>query len=71
MIWEAAAHAFYDYDSSGQRVRKVIERLNNTKQERIYLGAVEIYREYNNAGEVTLERESLHVFDDKKTNCPC
>jgi RHS repeat-associated protein len=32
----------------------------------LYLGPIEIYREYNNANSVILERESLHVMDDKK-----
>ena len=35
------------------------------KAERIYIGAFEVYREYGPDGTVTLERETLHVFDDK------
>ena len=60
--------AYYVYDAGGQRVRKVIESQNGTRQEeRIYLGGFEIYREYNgNGAAVTLERESLHVMDDKQ-----
>jgi RHS repeat-associated protein len=60
--------AFYVYDAAGQRVRKVIERQNGTRQqERIYLGGFEIYREYNGDGStVTLERETLHIMDDKQ-----
>ena len=43
--------AYYVYDASGQRVRKVTERQNGTrKSERIYLGGFEIYREYNGNG---------------------
>jgi RHS repeat-associated protein len=58
--------AYYVYDSAGQRVRKVIESQNGARQkERLYLGGFEIYREYNGAG-INLERESLHVFDDKQ-----
>lgn len=58
--------AYYVYDSTGQRVRKVIESQHGVRQkERIYLGGFEIYREYNGAG-VSLERESLHVLDDKQ-----
>lgn len=59
----------YDvYDGTGQRIRKVTERQNGTlKNERIYLGSFEVYREYNGAGtKVTLERETLHVLDDKR-----
>lgn len=79
MIWDfkdqlqmvslgGGARAFYVYDASGQRVRKVIQRQNGTKQkERIYLGAFEIYREYNGAGgALDLERETLHIMDDKQ-----
>jgi len=64
---------YYVYDSSGQRVRKVTERqaaVGDTptrKNERIYLGGFEIYREYNGNGEtVALERETLHVIDDQQ-----
>jgi len=64
---------YYVYDSSGQRVRKVTERqaafgeTPNRKNERIYFGGFEIYREYGGDGEtVTLEREMLHVMDDQQ-----
>ncbi|MDB5200367.1 MAG: spvB [Chitinophagaceae bacterium] len=55
---------YYVYDSTGERIRKVIERQNGLIQERIYLAGIEIYRERNNAG-TTLERETLHVMDDR------
>ncbi|MEP0883709.1 FG-GAP-like repeat-containing protein [Trichocoleus sp. ST-U3] len=60
--------AYYVYDAAGQRIRKVIERQNGTRQkERFYLGGFEVYREYDGSGEtVTLERETLHIMDDKK-----
>ncbi len=36
-------------------------------KERVYLGGFEIYREYGGDGlEVTLERETLHIMDDKQ-----
>ena len=59
---------FYVYDAGGQRVRKVTERQNGTrKNERTYLGGFEVYREYDGSGNsVSLERESLHVMDDKQ-----
>ena len=59
---------WYVYDASGQRVRKVTEGQNGKrKDERIYLGGFEIYRSYNGSGEtVKLERETLHVMDDKQ-----
>jgi RHS repeat-associated protein len=64
---------YYVYDASGERVRKVTERqaaagaTPTRKNERIYLGGYEIYREYNGDGTtVTLERETLHVMDDQQ-----
>src|SRR5207237_6906550 len=46
----------------------VIETQNGTRQqERLYLGGFEVYREYHGSGNtVTLERETLHVMDDKQ-----
>jgi RHS repeat-associated protein len=60
--------AYYVYDATGQRVRKVIEQQNGTRQkERMYLGGFEIYREYNGSGNtVILERETLHIMDDQQ-----
>jgi RHS repeat-associated protein len=62
---------YYVYDSDGQRARKVTERqaaagqTPTRKEERIYLGGFEMYREYNGSGAtVTLERETLHIMDD-------
>ncbi len=63
---------YYVYDSSGQRIRKVTENTSDPgnepvkKNERIYLGDYEIYREYTgtNSG---LERKTLHVKDDKQS----
>jgi len=59
---------FYVYDASGQRVRKVTEQQNGTrKHERIYLGGFELYREFkSNGNDIKLERETLHVMDDKQ-----
>ncbi|MGB9119686.1 MAG: RHS repeat-associated core domain-containing protein, partial [Candidatus Angelobacter sp.] len=58
---------FYQYGASGQRVRKVTESGSGTRiKERLYLGSFEIYREYDAVGTVTLQRETLHVMDDKK-----
>jgi RHS repeat-associated protein len=59
---------YYVYDAGGQRVRKVTERQNGTRKgERIYIGGFEVYREYDGTGTtVTLERETLHVMDDKQ-----
>lgn len=59
---------YYVYDAAGQRVRKVTERQSGTrKEERLYLGIFEIYREYSGNGATLIkECESLHIMDDKQ-----
>lgn len=58
--------AYYVYDATGQRVRKVIEKNAGTLiEERIYLGGFEVYRKRQN-GVLALERETLHIMDDKQ-----
>lgn len=58
---------YYVYDGTGQRVRKVTESSTGIKRkERFYLGECEVYREYDSGGAVILERESLHVMDEKQ-----
>jgi RHS repeat-associated protein len=60
--------AYYVHDAAGQRTRKVVESQNGARQkERLYLGGFEIYREFGgNGSDIVLERESLHVMDDKR-----
>lgn len=62
---------WYVYDASGQRMRKLTELANNggIKDERLYLGGFEVFRSYQgpiNARTLKLERETLHVMDDKQ-----
>lgn len=57
--------AYYVYDASGQRVRKVHEHNGYTVEERLYLGGFEVYRK-RQSGEIKLERETLHIMDDKQ-----
>lgn len=64
---------YYVYDASGQRLRKVTElSTGGVKDERIYLGGFEIFRKHGgavgpvDASTATLERETLHVMDDKQ-----
>jgi RHS repeat-associated protein len=57
--------AYYVYDSGGQRTRKVIERIDGTIEERIYLGTYEVYRERRGT-RLILRRETLHIMDDKQ-----
>jgi RHS repeat-associated protein len=56
------------YDAAGERVRKVVSSPAGTRRrERIYVGGFEVYREFvANGIDVQLERESLHVLDDKQ-----
>lgn len=60
---------FYVYDASGQRVRKVWEKSGLT-EERIYLGGgFEIFRRHDGAigtKPALMERETLHLMDDKQ-----
>lgn len=57
---------YYAYDAGGQRSRKVWHKLGGEVCDRVYLGGVfEVYRERDIAGDTMLERESLHVMDDK------
>ncbi len=67
-IGSTAETTYYTYDLHGERVRKITESSAGTKkQERIYVGRFEVYREYNGDGaNVLLERETLHVMDDKQ-----
>lgn len=65
---------WYVYDSNGQRVRKITDRAAvqgrepNRMKERIYFGGFEIYHEYENDGEtISLQRETLHIMDDKQS----
>jgi RHS repeat-associated protein len=55
--------AYYVYDITGQRVRKIIENGGLVK-ERIYLPGYEVYSETQGSA-VQLRRETLHVMDSK------
>jgi RHS repeat-associated protein len=59
----------YVYDAAGQRIRKVCEKAQGLTEERIYLGGFEIFRKHGGpigVNTATLERETLHVMDDKQ-----
>jgi RHS repeat-associated protein len=58
---------YYVYDAAGQRIRKVNQTAGGSiSNERIYLGGFEVYREYDGSGTTKLERQTLHVMDDKQ-----
>jgi len=58
---------YYVYDSKGIRVRKVTENFGggSKKEERIYLGSIEIYKKHSGTNN-GLERTSLYVLDDTR-----
>jgi RHS repeat-associated protein len=58
---------YYVYDGTGQRARKVTESAAGAKRkERYYLDGFETYIEYDNGGAITLQRDTLHVTDDRQ-----
>ena len=58
---------YYVYNAAGERARKTTASgAGVTLKQRFYLGACEIYQEYDSKGNVTLERQSLHLMDDKR-----
>jgi RHS repeat-associated protein len=76
MIQKAAGHSnpdkprysgertWYVYDAAGRRARKVTESGSGEfKEERIYLGGIEIFR---STGTNPLVRETLHIMDGKQ-----
>lgn len=63
---QGGGRAYYAYDVTGRRVRKVVVKNNGTLvEERIYVGNYEIYRRKDH-DVLTLERQTLHVMDDQK-----
>ncbi|MDR2581277.1 MAG: RHS repeat-associated core domain-containing protein, partial [Fibromonadaceae bacterium] len=64
-ITKGTTEAYYNYDGSGERVRKVVEK-GNIVETRLYLGSFEIFRKKDSTGSLILERETLHIMDDKK-----
>lgn len=55
--------AYYVYDSSGQRIRKVIERQGGIKEQRLYLGVIELFQRTDNANKVQEATATLHLMD--------
>ncbi|MEO0469893.1 MAG: SpvB/TcaC N-terminal domain-containing protein, partial [Bacteroidota bacterium] len=55
--------AWYGYEQSGQRLRKVVEKPGNVREVRYYLGGFELLRQYRN-GDLEESWETLHIKDD-------
>lgn len=61
-----ASTAYYIYDAGRQRVRKLWEKAPGLTEEHLYLDGFEVFRRRNGAGVVTLQRETLHIMDDRQ-----
>ncbi len=71
-VTAGASHqtTYYTYDSAGERIRKITNSQHGTRAaQRVYLGSYEIYREYDTAGTITLQRHSLRVTDGGTCLC--
>ncbi|GAB2519249.1 hypothetical protein GCM10027167_22770 [Nocardia heshunensis] len=55
----------YFYDGPGNRVRKVWQRPGALREERIYLGNVELFRRYR-AGSLVFERRTVRIPDEAR-----
>jgi RHS repeat-associated protein len=63
-VTRGTTEAYYNYDGSGERVRKVVEK-GGVIETRLYLGGFEIFRK-KVGNSLELERETLHVMDDTR-----
>ncbi|MCF8373973.1 MAG: LysM peptidoglycan-binding domain-containing protein [Bacteroidales bacterium] len=57
--------AYYVYDSSGERVRKVVDK-GSVVEERLYIGGFEVYRK-TVSGTLNYERETLKISEGRNT----
>lgn len=61
---------YYRYDAAGLRVRKTTDGQGGILvAERVSLATYERYREFDNAGSVVLERETVHIEDGIQRIC--
>ena len=52
--------ARYDYGGAGQRMRKTIQRIGGIRLERLYLGPLEVFREFHN-GTLAVEHREVQI----------
>ena len=57
---------FYNYGNDKERSRKRIVRSNDTVEERIYLGGMEVFRKFNATGDIVEDIETYHLFDGEQ-----
>ena len=63
-IVKGTTETWYQYDASGERIRKTTTKTGSIKEERIYLGNYEIYRKFDVSSSLIVERQTVHVSDD-------
>jgi RHS repeat-associated protein len=56
----------YHYDGSGTRARKIWQRAGSLREERVYLGNLELFRRYR-SGTLIFERRTIRVQDGQRT----
>jgi RHS repeat-associated protein len=56
---------YYNYDSEGNRVRKVWEKGAGIREDRKYIGQAEVFTRHNGAA-IEAQGKTLHIMDDKR-----
>ncbi|MFE2998004.1 SpvB/TcaC N-terminal domain-containing protein [Nocardia sp. NPDC059246] len=56
----------YHYDAAGNRARKIWQRLGDLREERIYLGELELFRRYRSST-LVFERRTVRIGDGHRT----
>ena len=56
--------SYYNYDSQGNRTRKVVVK-NNIREERYYINGYEVFRKYV-CDSLKFERKTINISDDEK-----
>ena len=57
--------SFYNYDSGGERTRKVVLKQGGIREERYYINGYEVYRKFI-SNVIDTERQTLHIADESK-----
>ncbi len=57
--------SYYNYDSGGERTRKVVLKQGGIREERYYISGYEVYRKFI-SDVIDTERQTLHIADDRK-----
>ncbi|QRM90339.1 hypothetical protein FG167_14205 [Lacinutrix sp. WUR7] len=68
MDFTTTKQAHYTYYASGERIRKILLNGTRVTAERIFLGNLEIYREWQ-GNTITKEQTSFHIADDSGRIC--